>query len=133
MQFMAVQFGVKLASEKEADDFAAYLNNLVNRSTVFDTSRTTLPGIGTGYYAQVMTVHSFRHTIDPRPKLRNSSIPVLVMKGQYDNQLWGFTHEYLELFPHAGLVVFPDAGHCIFCDQPVAYLAAMSSFLKKGE
>lgn len=135
MSLLATTFGWKLASDKEADDFAGYLNSLVNRSTVYDTSRIGHRPYydGAGYYSMVMTVHSFRDVRDPRPKLRNSPIPVLVMKGQYDNQEWGFAHEYLELFPRHRLVVFPDAGHCIFCEEKEGYLAAVRAFLKEQD
>jgi proline iminopeptidase len=132
MALLAAKYGIKLASDDEADDFAAYLNHLVNRSTVADTShiQTSIPGIGAGYYDQVMTAQSFSGTPDPRPKLKNSTIPILVMKGQYDNQKWGFTHEYLDLFPRHRLVVFPNAGHCIACEQLQAYQETIRSFLK---
>jgi proline iminopeptidase len=131
MALMATEFGIKLASDKEADDFAGYAGNLVNRSTIADTSRIRLgrAGAGAGFYDGIMTVHSFPVTADPRPKLKNSSIPVLVMKGQYDNQKWGFTHEYLNLFPNSRLVVFPNAGHCISCEQQMQYLSTIRGYL----
>lgn len=135
MALMATQYGVKLASDKEADDFAGYLNVMVNRSTVYDTSRIRQMNAynGAGYYAMVMTVHSFRKVRDPRPKLKDSPIPILVMKGQYDNQPWGFTHEYLDLFPNHRLVVFRDAGHCIFCEQREGYLSTIREFLREQD
>jgi len=131
MTLLAAKYGIKLASDNEADDFAAYLNQLVNRSTVADTShiRSSIPGMGTGFYDQVMTAQSFSGTPDPRPKLKNSVIPILVMKGQYDNQKWGFTREYLDLFPRHKLVVFPNAGHCIACEQLQAYQETIREFL----
>jgi proline iminopeptidase len=132
MAKLAAKFGIKLASDNEADDFAAYLNQLVNRSTVADTShiRSSIPGMGAGYYDQVMTAQSFSSTPDPRPKLKNTTISILVMKGQYDNQKWGFTHEYLDLFPRHRLVVFPNAGHCIACEQLEAYRATIKEYLR---
>jgi proline iminopeptidase len=67
---------------------------------------------------------------DPRPKLRNSPIPLLVLKGQYDNQKWGYTHEYLELFPNHLLLVLPNAGHSVSSEQPALFLADVRDFLK---
>jgi len=129
----ATNFGKKLASDKEADDFACYLGSLVNRSTVCDTSLIahTPPHAGAGFYVQVMTVASFRDVPDPRPRLKNSPIPILVLKGQCDNQKWGFTNEYLQLFPNHRLVVVPDAGHGIYGEQPARYLAAIKEFLRE--
>jgi proline iminopeptidase len=132
MAFFATTFGVRLASDKEADDFGGYLASLVDRSTVFDTSRIRdmRPVPGVGYYAGVMTFHSLFSIEDPRPKLRNSPIPLLVLKGQYDNQEWGYTHEYLELFPNHSLLVLPNAGHSLSSEQPVLFLAGIRDFLK---
>ena len=132
MLWFAEIFGKKLASDKEADDFGAWLNFNLNWSTVCDTSKIRdMPHEGgAGYYVQVMTVHSFKNLPDPRPKLKNSTIPILVMKGQCDNQKWGFTNEYLQLFPDHHLVVIPDAGHFIFFEQPERYLSAIRDFLK---
>ena len=132
MEMFATLFGKKLASDKEADDFAAYLNTNLNWSTVCDTARIRQmhPTGGAGFYAQVMTAHSFGNIPDPRPRLRNLPTPLLVMKGQCDNQAWGFTKEYLDLFPHHRLVVIPDAGHGIFGEQPERYLSTLRDFLK---
>lgn len=132
MEFFATNFGRKLASEKEADDFAAWLGYNVNWSTVCDTSliKHGPPKGGAGYYVLVMTVLSFRSVPDPRPKLRGSPIPILVLKGQCDNQKWGYTNEYLQLFPDHRLVVVPDAGHGLYGEQPGRYLAAIKEFLR---
>jgi pimeloyl-ACP methyl ester carboxylesterase len=35
------------------------------------------------------------------------------MKGECDNQKWGFTNEYLELFKNSELKIIPGAGHFI--------------------
>jgi proline iminopeptidase len=134
MAFCATEWGWKLASDEEADDFGAYLNSQVDWSTVCDTSFIGKGPAqeGAGYYVQVMTVHSFRGLTDPRPKLKDLPVPVLVMKGQCDNQKWGFTNEYLQLFPNHVLVIIPDAGHFIFAEQPQLYLSTMEDFLKSG-
>lgn len=138
MAFVATSFGKKLASDEEADDFAGYANAFVNRSTVFDTAlirqmypakrRPTSTGPA-GFYVGLMTVQSFSTTPNPRPKLQNSPIPILVMKGQYDNQKWGFTKEYLDIFPNHQLAIIPNAGHGIFIEQREVYLATIRKFL----
>jgi len=135
MAMFARDFGIKLASDKEADDFASYLNDQVNWSTVCDTSKIKkmTPLSRVGFYAQVMTVHSLSGLPDPRPKLQNSPIPLLVMKGQCDNQKWGYAEEYLELFPHHSLVIISDAGHSIAFEQPERYLTTIRDFLKRQD
>lgn len=128
--FGAAKFGVKLASDKEMDGFQTYLDQELSRSTVCDTSvhRTAVPG--GGFYAQLMTVKSFRVTEDPRPKLKNCKVPVLIMKGQCDNQPWGFTKEYFDLFSNHRFAYFPDAGHSISAEQPERFLKEILDFIQ---
>jgi proline iminopeptidase len=125
----ARSFGHKLASDKEADDYQTYLNHELNKATVCDTSKALRAEGGGGFYAQVMTVRSFKEIKDPRPELKGSKIPVLIMKGQCDNQPWGFVNEYLELFPNHQLKIIPDAGHSISVEQPDLYLKIIREFL----
>jgi proline iminopeptidase len=131
MVFFATHFGVKLATDKEADDFESYLDFEVNKSTVYDTANIQKISAGGGYYASVMTFNSLLTIQDPRPKLKNSAIPVLVMKAQYDNQQWGFTNEYSTLFPKHKLIVVPNVGHAIAVENPTLYLEAIASFLSQ--
>ncbi len=132
VSFWAKSFGTRLASDKEADDFQTYRNNELNKATVCDTSKALRAEGGGGFYAQVMTLRSFNETKDPRPGLKGSKIPVLVMRGQFDNQAWGFVNEYLELFPNHQLKIIPDAGHSISVEQPEIYLKTIRDFLNSG-
>jgi proline iminopeptidase len=129
--FWARTFGKKLASDKEVDDFQTYLNSELNKATVCNTAKALKAEGGGGFYAQVMTVKSFSEIKDPRPKLKGSKIPVLIMKGQCDNQAWGFVSEYLELFPNYQLEIIPDAGHSISVEQPELYLRTIRNFLNQ--
>ena len=122
-------FGKKLTSDSEADDFQTLLNNRLNKSTVCDTSLNVRAEGGGGYYVEVMTIKSLASVKDPRPFLKNSKIPVLVMKGQCDNQKWGFTNEYLQIFLNHKLVIIPNAGHSISREQPELYLKTICDFL----
>ncbi|MBL7711004.1 MAG: alpha/beta hydrolase [Chitinophagaceae bacterium] len=128
---VALRFGIKLASDREMDDFQTFLNAQLVKSTVKDTATLSgdVPG-GSGYYAQLMTVYSFANTPDPRPALKNVRIPVLILRGQYDNQKWGYLTEYLELMPQSRLVIIPDAGHSISFDQPERTQEAIRTFLQ---
>lgn len=120
ISFCALHFGRKLASDAEADEFESWLGALLERSTVCDTSliHTFHARPGAGFYCRLMTVASFGRTKDPRPALHNSPIPLLLLKGQCDNQRWGFAKEYLDLFPRHDLVVIPGAGHSIGREKP---------------
>jgi proline iminopeptidase len=129
--FWAKSFGKKLASDKEVDDFQTYLNSELNKATVCDNSKALKAEGGGGFYVQVMTVRSFSEIKDPRPKLKDCKVPVLIMKGQCDNQPWGFVYEYLELFPNHKLIIIPDAGHSISVEQPELYLKTIRAFLNQ--
>jgi proline iminopeptidase len=130
-QKFALISGCKLASDKEADDFATYLNTELNKSTLSDTSITRKAEGGAGYYAQIMTVKSFKDVKDQRLKIKNLNIPLLVMKGQYDNQKWGYTQEYLELYSNSKLVVIPNAGHAIAFEKPDEYIKTIREFINQ--
>ncbi|MEJ8819118.1 alpha/beta fold hydrolase [Lacibacter sp. H407] len=129
MAFFATRFGWKIAGDKEADEFETYLEYEVNKSTVRDTSKIAPPEPGGGFYAAIMTFKNLLTVKDPRPQLLHSTIPVLVMKAQYDNQHWGFTDEYMELFPNHRLAVIPNAGHALSIEQPELYLKTIREFL----
>lgn len=131
MSFIAVKFGKKLTSDNEADDFATYLNYEVDRSTVCDTANILPEDAGSGYYAGVMTYNDLTKIKDKRPQMKNVKIPVLIMKGQCDNQKWGFTQEYLQLFQNSELTVIPGAGHFIAVEQPALYINTILHFLNK--
>ncbi len=131
MEFFAIRLGWKIASDNEADDFAAFRNAMVNRSTVCDTSKIPEIEGGSGFYSQVMTMKTIYGIADPRPKLKNSKISVLILKGQCDNQPWGFATEYLSLFPQHQLCIIRNAGHFIYLEQPEMYLKTIRAFLNK--
>ena len=121
--------GKKLASDKEADNFGSYLFTQLNKSAVFDADTERPPTTGVGYYAHVMTVATFNKAKDPRTALKNYPRSVLLMRGQYDNQKWGYLQEYLDLFSNDSLVIVPNSGHFIEADQPDTYTATIRRFL----
>jgi proline iminopeptidase len=133
MSYYARAFGKRLATDAEADDFAAYLNYESNKSCVFDTAAIKkLPyTYGYGYYSQLMTLASLHQTPDPRPKLRNYPNPVLIMRGQGDNQKWAYTREFMDLFINHQLVIVPRAGHFIYLEQPKLYIKTIKEFLDR--
>ncbi len=131
MTFFATKFGRKIASDKEADEFATYLNYEVNKSTVCDTANILKEDVGSGFYSNVMTFSSLTKVQDSRPKIKQLTIPVLVIKGECDNQKWGFTSEYLELFKNSELKIIRDAGHFISVEQPQLYTNTILHFLNK--
>ena len=131
VEYCATAFGLKLATDKEMDDFASYLSFETGKSTVFDTSYARKVENGSGYYCMIKTVQSFKTVADKREKLSQCFVPVLIMKGQCDNIKWGYTNEYLTIFPKHQFVLVPDAGHVIALENPAVYLNAIRDFLAK--
>lgn len=129
--YLVKKYGWKLMRDKEADRLQTYLTNELNRSMVCDTNKAVIAESTEGFYVHYMTLKSLEHIKDPRPALQNSAVPVYVMKGQCDNQKWGFTSEYLHLFPKHALTIVPGAGHNIFIEQPEKYLHAIREFLNR--
>jgi len=127
---VAYAFGKKLMPDKEADDFQTYLNTELNKATVADIKNAKEAPGGGGFYVQIMTFLNIQTIKDPRPALAGLSIPILLLKGQYDNQKWGAASEYLELFPNHKLVIVNKAGHSIATERPDIYLNEIRSFLK---
>lgn len=131
MVFFAIKMGLKIASDEEADEFATYLSYEVNKSTVCDTSKILPRDAGSGFYSGVMTFNNLVQSRDARQKISTLKIPVLIMKGQCDNQKWGYTEEYLRLFQNSEFAMIPNAGHFISVEQPDLFIKTMEHFLDK--
>lgn len=122
-------FGKKLASDKEADGFLTSMANVFTKGLVCDTTNVLEEEGGAGGYCNLNTSVSYGSLKDPRIKLKNNKIPVLVMKGQCDNINWGYTKEYLDLFSNSKFKLVPNAGHQIFAEQPELYTKTIEDFL----
>jgi proline iminopeptidase len=133
MNFFASRFGWKLVPDEEADAFASFGGYAVNRSTVCDTANIPPMDAGAGYYASVRTYKSLMEVKDNRAKLKTLDIPVLILKGQCDNQPWGYTYEYAQVFRNHELKVIPSAGHFLWIEQPQRYYLAIRPFLTDSE
>jgi proline iminopeptidase len=131
MDFFAFRFGWKLASDEEADAFASFGGYAINRSTVCDTANIPAMDAGGGYYAGLRTYKSLVEVKDYRAKLKALDIPVLILKGQCDNQPWGYTYEYTQVFKNHELKVIPSAGHFLWIEQPQRYYLSIRQFLVK--
>lgn len=129
--YLVKKYGWKIMSDEEADKLQTYLTNELNRSMVCDTANAVIAESSEGFYVHYMTLKSLEKISDPRPALKNSPVPVYIMKGQCDNQKWGYTAEYLELFSNNKLKIIPGAGHNIFIEQPAEYLETIRAFLGK--
>lgn len=122
-------FKGKLASDKEADDFFTFLNGELRKSTYCDPSQSGRSKGGGGYYSHIMTVKSFYEVEDKRDLLEKINIPVLIIRGQCDNQKWGYAKEYLDLLPNAQLEIVKNTGHNLVEGNRERYLELIRGFI----
>jgi proline iminopeptidase len=128
--FFAFSFGLKLASDQEADAFATYGGYEVDKSTVCDTANILSMEAGGGFYAGVRTYKNLLELTDYRAALKGLRTPVLVIKGECDNLPWGYTNEYLDVFQNHRFTLIPAAGHFLWVEQPALYLTAIRQFFR---
>lgn len=131
IRIWAQLFGLKLASDEEADEYFTYLNHELSKSTFCESGQSTSLA-GGGYYSHLMTVNDFKNVTEKRNQLSQISIPVLIIKGQCDNQRWGFTEEYLTLLPQSELVIVKNKGHEMLSEGAEIYTALITDFINKN-
>ncbi|MGJ5895000.1 alpha/beta fold hydrolase [Streptomyces niveiscabiei] len=88
-----------------------------------------LPGSLPGFYANQLTTADQLTVPDPRPALRRTTVPVLVVRGDCDYKNPGIAREYEEVLPGATLLTVGDAGHLVDLEKPHEYRQAVTEFL----
>jgi proline iminopeptidase len=131
MMYALARRGIKLVGDREADEFATYLINELNKSMVCDTANAVVAEGTEGLYVQLMTSKSLRNVKDRREAIKRLYVPVLIMKAQCDNQPWGYAAEYLQTFPECEFLFVKNAGHNIFLERPDEYVKGIEQFLLK--
>lgn len=130
ISYCAQAFGWKIASDQEVDDFYSFLNEGLSKATTCEGKKTTLrPGLG--YYAHIMTLHNFREVPDRKNQLKDIEVPILLLKGQCDNQAWGFTQEYLEIFSNIEFEILAHIGHDITEANQTELIQKLDHFLNQ--
>ena len=123
-------FNSKLASDKEMDDFFTYLNQELSKSTVCELKNYKQSSTGGGgYYSHIMTVKRLNEVEDGRAKLKKLDTPILILRGQCDNQQWGYTKEYLDVLVNSKLEILEGVGHDIISGKSEASYDLISRFL----
>jgi len=125
----AYKFNSKLAADKEVDDFFTKLNQELSKSTHCKLTESQSYEGGGGYYSHIMTVKSINKVVNSREKLKKMNTPILIIRGQCDNQKWGFTKEYWDLFSNAKLKIIEGVGHDIITSKRKEYYELISEFL----
>lgn len=128
---IAFTFHLKAASDAEMDDFFTHLNQELIKST--DCRPRANPKVhgGGGFYSHIMTANGLQEVIDKRSILKNLNTPLLILKGQCDNQKWGYTQEYLSLLRNTKLRILDGAGHDILRAENDTALKLITNFLEE--
>jgi pimeloyl-ACP methyl ester carboxylesterase len=122
-----------LASEQEIRDYLDSLpsTKLLNQNYCSGDG-AKVPNIeirGQNQYVNRVTLADQATYPDPRPVLKSSSTPALILHGECDFIPLAVATEYEQTLPEATLVQIPEAGHAIFGAQPELALQLMSAFL----
>lgn len=127
----AFMFESKLASDNEADQFFTYLNEQLSKSTVCKAEHFSkqYAGGGGGYYSHIFTVKSFDEVENKRDRLREMEVPALIIRGQCDNQKWGYAREYLDLLQNSKLVILDGVGHDLIHGNKDEYFNVVYDFI----
>ncbi len=119
-----------LVPDAEADSWLHELA-LTGRDSTGCPGQPTAPAHGNmqGFYVNQLTNADFARIPDPRPALRQVTVPTLVMRGECDFVKWPITRDYRRTLPNSTLVYVRGAGHAIAANQPDAYLTLIRNFL----
>ncbi len=122
-----------LATEQEIID---YFDNLPSTKLLNQNycpgDDAKIPNIeirGQNQYVNRVTLASQATYPDPRPALKSSPTPALILRGECDFVPLAVAREYEQTLPEATLVQIPAAGHAIFGAQPELALQLISAFL----
>jgi proline iminopeptidase len=69
---------------------------------------------------------------DVRPRLRELTLPTLVLRGAYDMSTQAISRTLLEGIPHAREVVFAESSHTPVLEETDRYLAVVRAFLARS-
>lgn len=127
----AYLFNSKLVTDNEVDNFFTCLNKELNKSTNCHIENQEAYESGGGYYSHIMTVKSFNQVENKRNKLKKLHTAILILRGQCDNQKWGYTKEYTELFSNTQLKIIEGAGHDILNKKEKVYYSLVRDFLEE--
>ncbi len=81
-----------------------------------------------GFYVNQVTNADFSRIADPRPQLRQVTVPALILRGTCDFIPWPVTREYRQVLGNATLISVPNAGHGIAAEQPEQYAHILEAF-----
>ena len=125
-----------LMSDHTADGlYQQFVRSLDMSSGCPDAAEAERPAdatAGYGLWVNIATVTAASKAADPRPALRRSQTPVLVLRAQCDYLRWEVTREYRDTFPRSTMLTVDGAGHTVLADKPAETGTAAVAFLTGG-
>ncbi len=127
----AYAFKIKLASDEEMDDYFTHLNKELIKSTDCTPRLDTKVLGGGGYYSHLMTARDLDYVEDGRGILKALKTPLLIIRGQCDNQKWGYTEEYTDLLVNSELKILKGLGHDVLNSEKKEAISIITEFLER--
>ncbi|MFM9911775.1 MAG: alpha/beta hydrolase, partial [Chitinophagaceae bacterium] len=112
----AMAFNSKWASDKEFDDYTNTMASKFTTGMVADPKNIKPEEGGAGGYSHGFSNY-YGNLSDVRGKLKQLSIPTLVLQGQYDQGEYSSVYEYADLLK-GEYTFIENAGHIIWWDKP---------------
>lgn len=129
--FGALGFNSKFVSDAEMDKVFNNLAAQFTKGMVCDPNYVKPEEGGAGMYAY-MSANYNPDLEDIRPKLKDISVPSIIIQGQCDSGDYGTVIEYAELLGSKYNFI-EKAGHIIWWEQPEQYFSLISKFLISEE
>lgn len=121
------------APPQEMNDYMGSVAPRLMRQSYCAGDAASVPrvdGGGFNFYANQVTQQDLRSQTDPRPELRQSETPTLVMKGECDYVPWAVALDYRASFPNSRGVYLAHTGHLLWGGQPDLTFQVMRAFLE---
>ena len=122
----------RFAPDAEVDAlFDRVANEIYLPATVCPGNPINVRSEGYGFWSNRMTGRTLaqQHS-DPRPTLRATGVPLLVIRGACDYKKESVAREYVDVFPRSRYQPMMDAGHMPFLESPDEYLDHVRTFLR---
>ncbi|MEO9467483.1 alpha/beta hydrolase [Parasphingorhabdus sp.] len=99
--------------------------------TMCDPTKVKATSNGYGFWSSRMTGKTLiNRTDDPKPVLKKTNLPVLVLRGTCDYKKEAVAKQYASVFPNSKFIAVEGTGHMIYGENPDEYLRLVRDFLQ---
>lgn len=120
-----------LPSQEAGSFFDKVANDHYMPFTVCNSNNVDTKTAGFGFWSNRMTSKTLANRRDdPKPALRDSKIPVLILRGKCDYKSEVVSRQYASVFPNSDYVEHEDAGHMFYWEKPNFFVETVLKFLE---